>query len=312
MDKPRVTPRDFFFWAGAMIALYVSMFSVIALLFSYLNYLLPDALSYYSGDPYAGGISYSMASLIVFFPIFLILMRLIHGTIRADASRAEVWVRRWAIFFTLFVAALTIAGDLVFLLMYFFNGDVALRFLLKVLVVLAVAAKVFWYFWYEFKGYWQMHAAKSRLMSYFGIAGLVIIIVAGFFIIGTPWQARLYRFDEQKVSDLQNIQYQVVNYWQAKQKLPTSLTDLSDPLSGSVIPSDPQTGTAYVYTAKGKLDFELCADFNAASQSNSAAMTAPYYPGSAATDNWNHAAGRVCFDRSIDPDLYPPLNKPAQ
>jgi len=295
-----------------MIALYVSMYSVIALLFSYLNYLLPDALTYYSGDPYAGGISYSMASLIVFFPIFLILMRLIHGTIRADASRAEIWVRRWAIFFTLFVAALTMAGDLVFLLMYFFNGDVTLRFILKVLVVLAIAGKVFWYFWYEFKGYWQAHAAKSRLMSYLGIAGLIVVIVAGFFIIGTPWQARLYRFDEQKVTDLQNIQYQVVNYWQAKQKLPTSLSSLSDPLSGNVIPSDPQTGAAYGYTVKGKLDFELCADFNAASQPNSAAITAPYYPGSTASDKWDHASGHVCFERTIDPDLYPPLTKAAQ
>jgi len=26
-------------------------------------------------------------------------------------------------------------------------------------------------------------------------------------------------------------------------------------------------------------------------------------------DNWQHSASRVCFERTIDKELYPPLNK---
>jgi hypothetical protein len=64
---------------------------------------------------------------------------------------------------------------------------------------------------------------------------LSLAVASGFVIMGTPGQVRLYRFDDQKVQDLTNIQYQVVNYWQQKQKLPDTLADLNDALSGNTV-----------------------------------------------------------------------------
>lgn len=317
MDKPKATAKDFFLWFGAMIALYWSVFSFISLIFDYLNYAFPDALQYFSADPYSGGISYEMASLIVLFPIFLVLMRIIRRSIERDSSRQEIWVRRWALVLTLFVAGVAIAGDLISLIQYFFNGDVTLRFALKVLVVLLVAGAGFLHFLADLKGYWQLNPAKSRLIGWAAGALVLVTIVSGFFIVGTPWQARSYRYDEQRVSDLQNIQYQVVNYWQAKQRLPMVLTDLNDSISGYVVPNDSQTGVAYEYSVKGATEFELCASFNAETQPSSArastqlaSITPVAYPVKVgATDSWQHNAGRVCFVRTIDPELYPPLKK---
>ena len=76
--KPRTTPKDFFLWAGAMVSLYVSVFSFLGLVFDYLNYAFPNPLlqSFYA-DPYQGSISYEIASLIVMFPLFFVLMRVI-------------------------------------------------------------------------------------------------------------------------------------------------------------------------------------------------------------------------------------------
>ncbi len=316
MDKPKVTPKDFFLWAGAMIFLYTSIFALISLIFNYLNYAMPDALQYYSSDPYSSGISYEMASLIVLVPLFLVFMRLIHKDIERDASRGDIWVRRWALYLTLFVATVTIAGDLITLIMYFFNGDVTLRFALKVLVILLVAGGGFLHFIADLRGYWRANPGYSRIMGYATGALVLITIAAGFFIVGTPWQARLYRYDEQKVSDLQNIQYQVVNYWQAKQQLPASLADLTNSLSGSSVPSDPQSQQAYEYSTKGELSFELCATFNASAQSNTGSsrtmpmMPAPYgAKGMAIADSWQHGVGRTCFERTIDPAFYPPPTK---
>jgi len=318
-DKPKVTPKDFFLWAGAMITLYASVFAFIALIFAYLNYAMPDALSYYSGDPYSGGISYSMATLIVLFPIFLVLMRLVRRDIVREPARGDIWIRRWALYLTLFVAGATIAGDLITLIMYFFNGDVTLRFALKVLVVLLVAGGGFLHFLADLRGYWNAHPAQARTMGWAVGALVLATIVAGFFIVGTPWQARLYRYDEQKVSDLQNIQYQVVNYWQTKRSLPAALADLNDPLTGFQVPVDPQAGGAYEYTTKGPLSFELCATFNAPTQpyaaSGRSVPLAPVLYGektSATQDSWQHEAGRTCFSRTIDPERYPPLTKQIQ
>lgn len=320
MDKLKITPKDFFLWVGAMVALYASAVAYVALMFDYLNYLLPDKLSYYSGDPYSSGISNEMATLVVLFPMFLFLMRMIGGSIAADASRADIWVRRWALFLTLFVAAAAMAGGIITLLVYFFQGDVTLRFALKVATVLIVAAVAFASFRADLRGYWSTHPNHVRNARWLSFVLMLASIIAGFLIVGTPWQARLYRYDDQKVGDLQSLQYQVVNYWQSKEKLPATLADLRDPIGGFAVPVDPQTGAAYEYEAADAFSFKLCASFNAETQPYSAynSRTAPKIapaetPASksgAQQDSWRHGAGRVCFTRTIDPQLYPQLYPP--
>lgn len=312
-DAPRVGAKDFFLWFGAMVSLYWSVFAFVSLIFSYLNYAMPDALSYYTGDPYSAGISYEMASLVVMFPVFLFLMRVIRGDIDRDPSRGQIWVRRWALVLTLFIAGVALAGDLITLVQYFFNGDVTTRFVLKVLVVLLVAGGGFLHFYADLRGYWDRNVSKAKMVGYAVLALGIVSVIAGFFIVGSPMQARGYRFDEQKANDLMGIQGQVISYWQTKQKLPAALTDLNDPISGYLVPSDPQTGAPYEFAQKSPTSFELCATFNAATQPYAAGgrtvpMGAPYgavdkfgYP----QDVWQHSAGRTCYERTIDPERYP-------
>ncbi|HEY4521445.1 MAG TPA: DUF5671 domain-containing protein [Candidatus Paceibacterota bacterium] len=313
MDKPKVTPKDFFLWAGAMIALYASVVAFIALFFSYLDFVYPDQLAYYTPDPYASGVSYEMASLIVLFPIFMLISLAIIRDVRRDATRAEVWIRRWAIYLTLFVAGAAMAADLITLVMYFFNGDVTLRFVLKVLVVFLVLGGVFLHYLADLRGYWTHERSKALAVRWATSVLVVVSIVAGFFIIGTPWQAREYRFDEERINSLQQIQSQIVYYWQGKQQLPSTLADLTDTISGFVAPSDPQTGQPFTYERTGELSFKLCATFNAPTQQNAASRaypmaTTPYtMEKGAPADSWRHDAGEQCFTRTIDPALYPPL-----
>jgi Domain of unknown function (DUF5671) len=318
MDKPKTTAKDFFLWAGAIVSFYWSVIAFILLTFDYINYAFPNALSYYPVDPYQSGISYEMASIIVLLPIYMLLMWLIHKDITNDSSRKEIWVRRWALILTLFVAGIAMAVDLITLLTTFLNGEaLTIAFLLKVLIIFLIAAGVFMHFIADLKGYWDAFPARRNWVR-IGVGLLAVVtIVAGFFIVGTPAQARLQRFDAQKVSDLQNIQSQVTTYYQAKQKLPAVISDLNNSLNYGPVPVDPQSGQPYSYQATGALSFKLCAEFNAESRSNQlspetrVAMPAPIgvKGGIAPQDNWQHVAGQVCFDRTIDPSFYPPLSK---
>lgn len=144
-------------------------------------------------------------------------------------------------------------------------------------------------------------------MKYFVIGVIVVVgaaIVYGFIIAGSPQEERLRKFDDQRAQDLQLIQNQIVNFWQAKNVLPAALADLRDSLSGMIIPVDPETKQAYEYTVVNPTTFafELCAVFNRASDSVSPSVTYPsMLPGG---DNWQHGAGRVCFERTIDKELY--------
>ena len=115
------------------------------------------------------------------------------------------------------------------------------------------------------------------------------------------------------MSDLTNIQYQVVNYWQTKQKLPTALSDLNDPISGFTVPVDPQPEDSYSYKTSGTMSFELCATFNEISPGTVPdTMTVPMPAGAVGgsiSDDWWHGAGDTCFIRTIDPERYPPFSK---
>ena len=317
MDKPKITAKDFFLWTGALVSFYWTVIAYTFLVFDYINYTFPNPLSYYPADPYQSGISGEMASVIVLLPVYLLLMYLIRRDSDRDPSRKEIWVRKWAIILTLFLAGVAMVADLITLLTTFLSGEeLTTAFLLKVLVIILVSAGVFMHFFADLKNYWDTNPSR-RLYVRIGVGVLAIVTIgSGFFIVGTPAEARLARFDAQKVSDLQNIQSQVVYYWQAKQKLPGVITDLNNSLNYGPVPVDPQSGEAYVYQPGEGLSFKLCAMFNAESRGSQnayyesrAMMPVPAGGKGMMQDNWQHGAGQVCFDRVIDPAFYPPLNK---
>lgn len=305
MEKVKTTPKDFFLWAGAMVTLYASVVAFIGLVFDYLNYVFPDTalVSYYS-DPYAGGIAYEMAALIVLAPVFLILMRIIRRDIVRNQEHGEVWVRRWALFLTLFVAGATIVVDLIVLLTTFLSGEeLTVRFLLKSLIVLLVAAAGFMHFLTDIRGYWAKFPERARYINWATAVLVIVTVAAGFFIVGTPNQARQMRIDQERVDHLASIQSEIPQYLARKQKLPEKLDDLNDPLSYFTVPTDPVTNTQYEYRVIDAKTFELCATFSLPSKDTSP-ETRSIYGG--LEQNWQHGAGRTCFTRGpIDPAFYP-------
>lgn len=303
-----VTPKDFFLWAGAMATLYVSVVSFLALVFNYINYLFPDPLEAYATDPYSAGMRFAMASLIVVFPLYLFLTRILNEDIRHNSEKKDLWVRRWFIFLTLFVAGITLAIDLVVLINGYLGGELTTRFALKSLAVLIVVGAGFLYYFFDLKGRWEENEGQSKLIGL--IAALVVVgsVVGSFSVIGSPAAQRLFRADEQRVGDLQGIQWQLVNYWQQKEVLPQNLSELEDPISGFVVPQDKETGASYEYRTTGKFSFELCATFNKESRnirSNASITKLTGIEG----ETWQHGVGRYCFTRTIDPERYPPYPK---
>lgn len=298
------SPKDFFLWLGAMAALYVSVGSFIALIFQYVNVLYPDTLVR-GYDPYSGPIRFAIASLIIIFPVYVWLTRMINQDIRKHPEKREYGFRKWLIYITLFVAGVSIIGDLVTLVNYFLNGDITARFIVKIGVVLLVAISVFSYYLADLRGRWGKEEKQAVLIGWGAGAVVLVAVVAGFFVIGSPMAAREARFDAQRVNDLQNIQYQLVSFWQSKTALPDTPTPLNDSIQGFVVPVDPQTGNAYEYQKTASTTFALCATFKKAS--NDTSMTKPV--GMDSSDVWDHPAGRYCFERTIDPDRYPPFNK---
>lgn len=145
-------------------------------------------------------------------------------------------------------------------------------------------------------------------MKYFSIIVIAVVAVAvvgGFFFIGSPSEERARRFDERRVNDLRILQSEIINYWQLKNALPHNLDALKDDIRGFQQPQDPETNAPYEYRVTGALSFELCAAFNRGSEENNSGAPKPAPEPYGYSYNWKHAAGKICFTRSIDKDLYP-------
>lgn len=301
----RVTAKDFFLWLGAMAALYWSAVSFILLAHQFINAWFPDAVLEPYGTGAASSIRFAVASLIVVFPLYVWLTRLLHQDIRTNPEKKTLWVRRWLIFLTLFVGGAAMAGDLVVTINVFLSGDLSIRFFLKAFIILAIVGAGFWYYLNELRGTWETKDGLSKAVAGITSAVVLVVVAGSFFIIGSAQSERLHRIDDQRINDLSLIQTQVLFRWQSTQTLPDMLEELEDPLSGVSIPQDPVTGEEYEYRPTGVLSFELCATFAKETRADvSTVRTPPPFP---SNDSWWHGAGRTCFDRTIDPNRFPHL-----
>lgn len=302
-------PRDVFMHLLNTITLYVSVYGILNLVFNYINAAFPDTLNpYYNpGD----SIRWTLSLFIIVFGVFAWTSWFMERDLVKNPDKADFRIRRWLIYLTIFLAALLLIGDLVALVYNFLGGDLTVPFILKVAAVLVVGAAVFWYYLYDLKKAPGAFSPNAKAAVWGSMIAALAVIVYGFYLAGPPFTQRLVRFDSQRVMDLQTIQSQALYYWQQKNKLPVALDDLRDPISGFVPPKDPDTDAPYEYRTTGDLSFELCAAFALASKNNvSAPRAAPDVFGG----NWDHGAGRTCFERTIDAQLYgnKPVKPPAR
>jgi heme/copper-type cytochrome/quinol oxidase subunit 2 len=313
MENIKTTAKDFFLHLGAIAGLYAVAIALVNLLFTVINEAYPAVAEQYIYGYYSGSSSISLpvATLIIIFPVFLLLSMFVYKTYETEPEKKQIGIRRWLTYITLFVAGVILAGDLVTVLYKFLDGqDLTLAFLLKALVVLLLTGCVFKFYLDEIRD--KMAGNTRKIWVICSSVAILIAIILGFSVIGSPSTQRMIRYDNQKVSDLQNIQWQVVNYWQRKEILPTKIEDMIDPISGYSLPSDPQSGEMYVYRKTGLMSFELCAKFNKESNASTNQMTMmPAKRGEGFTENWMHGMGEKCFERIIDPLLYP-VTKPVR
>lgn len=333
IQKPSLTPRFFFISLGVLVSLITSVSSFLILFFETLNKKFPDVLNatyQYGYNSYNyENIRAALATLIIFFPVFLILSYFWRKLSKAELGTKDNIIFKWMIYLIIFIASLVVVIDLITLVRYFVSGEITNRFVFKVLGTAVVASLVGFSYFFELKNH-EKKDSKTRMPIVYSIISIVLflgLIIWSFAIMGSPKEQRAWRLDDRRVSDLQSIQYQVINYWQQKEQLPVTLSDLSNPLSGFSLPVDPEfeKGLKYEYIKGDNLSFQLCATFTAdmpkgwqeyggitpmfRTATTDVTVSSAPYPGGGVNESWDHKIGRTCFSRTIDKDIYPPFPK---
>lgn len=303
--KYKMTAKDFFLYLGILVTLYVSAVALVSFLFGAITLNFQE--DYYYNDP-QDSIAWSLSVFMVFYPILLALISISINSIRKNPEKKTMSIRNWFIYLTLFVTALTMAIDLIILINTFLSGnDITTSFILKTVSVIFVAGIVFWFTLEDLRGTLISNHTFFRNLK-IGISVIILtIIISGFFLIGSPSESRNRIDDSTRESDLSSIQYNITNFWQQKSRLPQNLEELVDPLTLVSLPLDPDTKLAYEYKVLGENKFELCATFETSStkfdNESTVRPSSPVY-----NDNgFTHKEGRNCFERTIDPELFPPI-----
>lgn len=293
------TPRNVVVQVGSLIALYLSASFLLTLVFGLITIAYPSETdSYWEIESATDSIRLGIAMLIVFFPTYLVLTRLMNKFRRTEAGALYQSVTKWLIYISLLLGGLILLGTLVTTIYTFLNGDLTTRFFLKAGAVIGVVGMAFHYYLLDVRGYWITHESKSIM---FGIgAGLVVFAAVAFGLghIETPAVVREMKLDEQQVNDLRNIQWQIDSYLSISNSTkPASLEDVYETVGG-VLPTAPEGREAYSYETT-ETGFKLCATF--ARDSANPELASPSYldPGARIKnpENWNYTAGRYCFER---------------
>jgi len=249
------TPKDVFLHFLNIFTFYLGVISFITLYIQYISALFPDPLNFYYTSM-ANSVRLSTSILIIVIPVYILTSWLLEKDLANNYERRELKLRKWLIYFTLFISAVTIIVDLIIFVFNFLSGELTIQFFLKVLVVLLVAGAVFGYYIWDLRRK-KIKSKTPKILAWILSFVVLASIIAGFFIIGTPAEQRQRRFDEQRITNLQILQDQIINYWVRKEALPQNLSELEDSISGFVVPADPESDLVYEYIVIDTLSFKF-------------------------------------------------------
>jgi hypothetical protein len=302
--KPKTSAGDFLLNIGAIIFLYTIVSCLLNLIFTVIEKAYPKIVSgydYYSG--YSPSISWPVSMLIVLFPVFIVVMCFLEKSYHKDPEKRDLAVHKWLTYITLATGGVVLMGDLITVLYYFIDGqELTAGFLAKVFSVLVITSVVFLYYLADARN--TLTPSKKKL--WLGVSTIVVVgsVVWGFSVLGSPRTQQLFKYDQQKVSDLQNINSQVANFYSSNGLLPKTVEETYN--GNYYVPKiDPQSQKPYQYQKMTDITYQLCAEFNKASNDkmSPASLYVDLYYGGTST-SWTHPAGHYCFTETINPNTY--------
>lgn len=159
--RPYLSAQEFFTYAVFFTAIYTSAFNLGALVFNLIDLWLPDVsrrtvMGVPMGpvvtdkDLLLDQVRSHVAALIVAYPLFLFMQRLIRRGLAADPKRKSR-PRKWLTYLTLFFAASALIGDVSALVYNALGGDLRTRLLLQLGTVAVIAGGALSYFLWDIR-----------------------------------------------------------------------------------------------------------------------------------------------------------------
>ena len=149
--RPYLSAREAFLYLVLFATLYMTAYHLGSLLFDLINRVWPDPAVADPGRQVGQSMRWSIASVIIAFPVFVYIARTLGKELARNPVKRLSAVRRWLTYLTLFLAATVLIGDMITLVYNALGGELAVRFVLKVLVVGVIAGTIFGYYLWDMR-----------------------------------------------------------------------------------------------------------------------------------------------------------------
>lgn len=297
------TAKHFILQLGSLVSLYLSLAFFLVLTFGFINLGFPDGLeSVWELEQAAQSIRIGFAMVVVFFPTYIALTRIVNKNRRHSSDSSYLGLTKWLIYLSLLIGGFVLLGDLVAVIIGFLEGELTVRFLLKTATILLVTGAACLYYLKDAQSYWLQRERQSII--YAAAASILIgsTLVSAILYIPSPTEVRELKADNQTISDLQDIQWRIEDYYRSQASLPETLDDL---YSGVSKPVAPESRAPYTYKIVDETEYKLCATFkysnNQFSRQQRPDMLVNLTINTKTLNSlWDYQAGEWCFDRVID------------
>jgi hypothetical protein len=283
VDFPAPVPRPKAYGSAReafLLIVYFSLLGMVAtqiggLSFAWIDRFFADDLTRdnYAWQWASSGLRWSIASLLVGYPIFLFLGWRLAAKKRRDLDRRRSRVRAWLTYVTLIFAAGAFIGDLVAVVFQFLDGGLSTRFAAKAGVVGVISAAILWNFSREAERTSGGVDLVGQALAILSTLLVIALVGWAFTIVRSPENARQRIGDETRVTNLiamtrlADCHYTYYDRLDANfASMQTALTELGGRLPVGAgctepYPYDPSTGAEYRYRVIDDDTYELCAVF---------------------------------------------------
>ena len=300
VPRPAIStrPREAFLYVVMFMALFVSAYSLGAVLFALVDLALPDP----AGVPpevIREILRFSVSALVVASPLFWFVTRVVRRGVQAQPSTRASRIRLQLTYLTLFVASCGLVGAVTALIYSFLGGELTARFVLKALTVSAIAGGAFGYYLRDLREVErdpvdEPSPRRRDPLPGLGAAVVAVAVVSGLVALGSPASQRRERLDARRAQDLHVISRAIDRYEATHERLPSTLGELQRGSDIQVVITDPVTREPYGYEASAGTAYELCAVFELATTDERELHRGRPFS--------RHEAGRHCFQLRAERD----------
>lgn len=302
--------RFAFFYMLSLVALVFMSVSTGMIIFQVINKYIKDFIEQYGIRYSPDQLKFAISALVISAPIYYLTTRQIFKNLFSGELDKNCGVRRWLTYFILLITSIVMIGWMIAVINNFLSGEFTLKFILKAITALGISIIIFTFYLHDIKR--EEVAGKKdkavKLYLYGSLALIIIVFIASLFAVESPAETRNRRLDEAIISDFNNINMAIENYYQGNKKLPENINELKEESNFLMKDDikDPISGEKYEYKIIDKKKYELCATFRTSNKDRE---------GDAYRYETNgfylHDSGYKCLKNTINVPLEKEITAPA-